>query len=95
MNPTENRPSVIDRPSDTGRLDHAWRVVLINCNCHTFEEVERQLIKAIRCTLSRARAIAWEVHTSGASTVYSGCLERCEAVAAILEDIRLIAKVVQ
>ncbi|MBI3550522.1 MAG: ATP-dependent Clp protease adaptor ClpS [Elusimicrobia bacterium] len=89
------RPAVLDLPADSTHTTYAWRVVLINCECHTFDDVERQLLKAIRCTLSKARAIAWEVHTKGSSTVYSGVLERCEAVAACLEDIRLVVKVVQ
>lgn len=82
-------------PSDSSGKDHAWKVVLINCDCHTFDEVERQLLKAIRCTLSRARQIAWEVHSQGASVIYNGPRERCEAVAAVLEDIRLAVKVTQ
>jgi len=81
------------KPSDSSGKDFAWKVVLINCDCHSFDEVERQLLKAIRCTLSRARQIAWEVHTRGASVIYSGPRERCEAVAAVLEDIRLAVQV--
>lgn len=90
-----DKPSLFDAPLDTRRTSFAWRVLLINCDCHGFGEVERQLMKAIRCTLSRARQIAWEVHTRGSSMVYAGPLERCEAVAGVLEDIRLVVKVLQ
>jgi ATP-dependent Clp protease adapter protein ClpS len=79
---------------DSGETS-GWRTVLFNCDCHSFDEVERQLIKAIRCTLSRARQISMEVHTKGSSVVYRGARERCEAVAMVLEDIGLVVKVTQ
>jgi len=79
--------------ADSTGTGHGWRVVLFNCDCHTFDEVERQLIKATRCTLSQARAHSNEVHMKGSSVVYRGARERCEAVAAVLEDIRLVVKV--
>lgn len=75
--------------------DFQWRTVLFNCECHTFDQVEDQLIKAIRCTLGRARAIAFEVHSEGLSVVYEGPRERCEAVAEVLEEIGLAVKVTQ
>ncbi|MBI5209139.1 MAG: ATP-dependent Clp protease adaptor ClpS [Elusimicrobia bacterium] len=74
---------------------HGWNTVLFNCDCHTFDEVERQLMKAIRCTLSTARRISWEVHSKGSAVVYSGPRERCEAVAYVLESAGLKVKVAQ
>jgi ATP-dependent Clp protease adapter protein ClpS len=79
---------------DSG-TDSGWRTILFNCECHTFDQVERQLIKAVRCTLSRARAISWEVHSKGSSVVYEGARERCEAVADVLGGIGLIVNVNQ
>lgn len=66
---------------DDAGLDSGWRVTLFNCECHTFDQVERVLIKATRCSISQARAWSWEVHTKGSAVVYRGPLERCEAVA--------------
>lgn len=80
-------------PSDTSRKGFICKTILLNCECHTFDQVERQLIKAIHCSISRAREIAWKVHTTGSEIVYTGPRERCEAVASVLEDIRLIVKV--
>ncbi len=85
-------PSLRREPSETGG-DSAWRTLLLNCDCHTFDEVERQLVKAIRCTLSRARTLSWEVHTRGQAVVYEGPRERCEAVADVLGSIGLRVKV--
>ena len=75
--------------------DHPWKTILFNCECHTFEQVEAQLIKAIRCPLGKARAIAWEVHSKGLSVVYVGVRERAEAVAEVLASIGLVVKVAQ
>jgi len=81
--------------SDGSGTSTGWRVVLFNCECHTFDEVERQLIKAVRCSLSQARCWSNEVHSNGSAVVYKGPRERCEAVAGVLEDIRLKVKVAQ
>ena len=84
-----------EETTDDGRSDPGWRTILFNCDCHTFDEVERQLIKAVRCTLSRARQLSMEVHTKGSAVVSRGPRERCEAVAMTLEDIGLLVKVSQ
>ncbi|MBI4677535.1 MAG: ATP-dependent Clp protease adaptor ClpS [Elusimicrobia bacterium] len=42
-----------------------------------------------------ARRISWEVHTKGSAAVYAGPRERCEAVAAVLEQIGLRVLVTQ
>ena len=88
--------SVSRRVPKTAHYDQSafsCKTILFNCNCHSFEDVETQLIKAIHCTLSRARAIAWKVHTAGSEVVYSGHKERCEAVAEVLAAVGLIVKI--
>lgn len=95
MSPTATAPVQAEREADSTTSDEPWKTVLFNCDCHTFDEVERQLIKAIHCSLARARDYAWEVHSKGLAVVYTGARERCEAVAAVLEDIRLVVKVTQ
>lgn len=72
-----------------------WKTVLFNCSCHTFDDVAFQLTKAIRCTYDRGLALANVVHHTGSAVVYTGPQERCEAVAAVLEDIGLQTQVVQ
>lgn len=79
--------------TDKTRKGFSCKTILFNCNCHSFDEVERQLLKAIHCSLSKAREIAWTVHTTESAVVYTGPRERCEAVALVLEDIGLIVKV--
>ena len=84
---------VDEAKEDDGLAGEPWKTILFNCECHTFDDVEAQLIKAIRCSLSQARKFSMEVHTQGSAVVYSGHKERCEAVAMVLEDIGLITKV--
>jgi ATP-dependent Clp protease adaptor protein ClpS len=75
-------------PTDESGTDKGlgWKVVLWNCSCHTFDQVESLLIKAIHCGLAKARAIAMTIHTQGKSVIFSGHKERCELVASILQD---------
>jgi len=82
-------------PTDSSRGGIGWKTILFNCHCHSFQEVATQLMKAIRCTYSRGMQFANVVHHTGSAIVYSGHRERCEAVARILGDIGLVAKVEQ
>ena len=66
-----------------------YLVILYNCDCHTFDQVEEQLQKAIGCTLEKAEAFATEVDSTGRSVVFSGEEVECEKVANILREIRL------
>lgn len=77
------------------REEFKWRVVLYNCECHTFEQVEDVLMRATRCTLSKARKLAWEVHSRGLAVVYEGHKERCEAVADVIGETGLVVQVVK
>ena len=81
-------------PADVDR-DSGWQVVLFNCDCHSFEQVEAVLIKAVRCSLSQARAYSWEIHSKGSSVVYRGAREHCEAAADVIGAIGLQVKVCQ
>lgn len=65
------------------------KTILFNDDFHTFDDVARQLVKAIRCSYAKGMGLANVVHTLGSAIVYSGHPERCEAVAMVLEEIRL------
>ncbi|MDX6768047.1 MAG: ATP-dependent Clp protease adaptor ClpS [Elusimicrobiota bacterium] len=84
----------VEERVDDGTLGAGgWRVVLFNCDCHSFDEVERLVMQATRCTLSRARELSHEVHTKGSAVVYKGVRERCEAVADVIGSTGLQVKV--
>lgn len=83
----------IERPIDVtpGRTGFGWRTILWNCNCHSFEDVTRALMVAIRCSPQKGMEFAHTVHTSGKAIVYQGHKERCEAVMEVLKGFNLKA----
>ena len=70
------------------------KVFLFNCECHTFEEVITQLLKAVPgMTRALAEDMAWRVHTQGLAEVYRGSASDCDRVARILGETGLIVQV--
>jgi ATP-dependent Clp protease adaptor protein ClpS len=70
------------------------KVFLFNCECHTFDEVIAQLLKAVPgMTRPLAEELAWRVHTQGLAEVYRGDAAECEHVGAVLGETGLIVQV--
>jgi len=68
---------------------YGWKTVLFNCECHTFDQVIIQLMKAIKCDANTATAIAVKIHKQGSAVVYNGYREKAEAIAECLSVIGL------
>lgn len=66
-----------------------WITILWNCDCHTFDQVAAQLVKAIACSYDEGMAIAWRVHNDGKAVVRVGPRSECERIAQILAEIGL------
>jgi ATP-dependent Clp protease adaptor protein ClpS len=92
---TIQRPRKQKDPTDGTTKGSPWNTLLLNCSCHSFDQVAGQLVRAIRCSYEKGMQMAEVVHTSGKAVVYTGHRERCEAVAMVLEEIGLLTKVVQ
>ena len=94
---TIERPGILDLPGlneaedirQNADITGPWVVILYDCDCHTFDQVETILQKVTGCSLEKAEAIAWEVHTKGRAICFSGTQEECERVARIIASIRL------
>lgn len=94
---TVERPGLLDLPGldewedirEGADIGGPWIVILYNCDCHTFDDVESILQKATGCSKEKAEAIAWEVHTKGRSICFSGTQEACDRVARIIASVRL------
>lgn len=69
------------------------RVILFNDEIHTFEEVVRQIIKAISCSLEKAEELTLKVHTHGKATIYEGRIAESLRVSSVLEEIGLITRI--
>jgi len=80
---------------DDGLAGEPWKTILFNCDCHTFDQVEKVVLAATRCSIARARQISHEVHTRGSAVVCEGARGRCETVADVIGSIGLSVKVAQ
>jgi ATP-dependent Clp protease adaptor protein ClpS len=70
------------------------KVFLFNCDCHSFEEVIAQLLKAVPgMTRPLAEELAWRAHTQGLAEVYRGSASECDRVAKVLGETGLIVQV--
>jgi ATP-dependent Clp protease adaptor protein ClpS len=70
------------------------KVFLFNCECHSFEEVIAQLVKAVPgMTRPLAEELAWRAHTQGLAEVYRGSAPECDRVAKVLGETGLIVQV--
>lgn len=70
------------------------KVFLFNCECHSFEEVISQLLKAVPgMTHPLAGELAWRVHTQGLAEVFRGSASECDRVARVLGETGLIVQV--
>jgi ATP-dependent Clp protease adapter protein ClpS len=90
-----DRPDVETIDEESVALEPPWLTILHNCNCHTFEEVVRQLMKAIGCSEAEGWEIAWQVHNTGKAVVKVGTEEECQRVAQILREIGLVVSIIQ
>lgn len=88
-------PDVEERQDADTAIAPPWLTILHNCDCHTFEDVVRQLIRAIACSEERAWEIAWEVHNTGKAVVKVGPEADCVRVGNVLAAIGLVVTVVQ
>jgi ATP-dependent Clp protease adapter protein ClpS len=72
-----------------------WMTILHNCDCHTFEQVVAQLMKAIGCSQERGWELAWQVHNTGKAVVKVAAETECVRVGNILAAIGLVVTVTQ
>ena len=88
-------PEVQDLESTDVAVSPPWMTILHNCDCHTFEEVVKQLMKAIGCSEDRGWELAWQVHNTGKAVVKVGPEAECVRVGNVLASIGLIVTVTQ
>ena len=72
-----------------------WKTILFNCNCHTFDTVIDQLMKAIGCSSEKASQLAYVADQFGSVKIFEGSEDECERVADILGSAGLVVKVSQ
>ena len=83
--PSAPIPEAIEE-SDTFAGDELGaRVIVYNCDCHTYQQVIDLLCRAVpQMTPSRAFELAYRIDHTGSAEVYEGPLKICEQAASIL-----------
>lgn len=91
----QEKPDVEEKPSSESEIDedNPWQLILYNDNVHTFDEVINQLIKALGCSLEKAKELTNKVHSDGKATVYEGTFEECFKVNSVLQEIQLVTEI--
>lgn len=87
------KPTELPEKEEDVITEEPAKVILFNDDIHTFDEVIIQVMKAIRCTQSKAEKIAWEAHNNGKAVVYTGEMLKCMEVSGILEEIKLMTQI--
>ena len=79
VGPTTTRPDMDLDEERLTRLLPPYKVVVLDCSCHTFDDVEVALCRTIPgMTRAKAHQHAYEIHTTGASVVARAPKERAE-----------------
>jgi ATP-dependent Clp protease adaptor protein ClpS len=91
----QSRPVVEQEVGAETTVEPPWITILWNCDCHTFEQVARQLMKAIACSYDEGMAIAGRVHNDGKAVVRVGPKTECTRVGRILAEIGLRVSVTE
>ncbi len=77
--PTTTRPGLDEDVRTQSRALRPHKVVVLDCQCHTFDDVEVALCRVIPgMSRPKAHQHAWEIHTTGASVVAWAPKERAE-----------------
>jgi ATP-dependent Clp protease adaptor protein ClpS len=72
--------TTLDPTSSTTKKHYPdWRVIVLDDDDNTFDHVIKCFLAILpKMTPSKAGALAMEIHTSGAATVWSGAQEQAE-----------------
>jgi ATP-dependent Clp protease adaptor protein ClpS len=77
--PTITKPDLDEVRDVQPKALRPFKVVVLDCDCHTFDDVEVALCRVIPgMTRPKAHQHAWEVHTTGASVAARAPKERAE-----------------
>jgi ATP-dependent Clp protease adaptor protein ClpS len=91
----QSRPVLEQEVGPETTVEPPWITILWNCDCHTFEQVARQLMKAIACSYDEGMTIAGRVHNEGKAVVRVGPKTECTRVGRILAEIGLRVSVAE
>ena len=80
-------PETIEETTVTTGNHLGGRVIVYNCDCHSYDQVIDLLCRAVpKMTPVRAFEFAYRIDHAGSAEVYSGEHKVCEQVAGILAE---------
>ena len=80
-------PEVVEQERTGSGEGLEGRVILFNCDCHTYDDVVVLLCKAVPgMTPSRAFELAWTIDNTGQAEVFSGPINICNEIATFLGE---------
>jgi len=83
--PSAPLPETIEEAGALTDDELGARVIVYNCDCHTYQQVIDLLCRAVpQMTPSRAFELAYRIDHTGSAEVYEGPLKICERVASVL-----------
>ena len=83
--PSAPIPETIEEAGALAGDELGARVIVYNCDCHTYQQVIDLLCRAVpQMTPSRAFELAYRIDHTGSAEVYEGSLKICEQVASVL-----------
>jgi len=91
----QNTPDVEteEKSEQDESVETPWRLILFDDDIHTFDEVIHQLIKALGCSVEKAREMTFKVHNDGKALVFEGAFEECLKINSVLQEIQLITEI--
>lgn len=83
--PTETVPDITEDTHTGSGTGFESRVVVYNCDCHTYKEVIDLFCQCIPgMTSAKAFELAWRIDHHGEAVVYTGPTKQAEEIAAKL-----------
>lgn len=82
-----------EKTEEKESIETPWRLILFDDDIHTFDEVIHQLMKALGCSVEKARDMTFKVHNDGKALVYEGAFEECLKINSVLQEIQLITEI--
>ena len=89
VNLTATSKDIEELLSDIEDKFKVYKLLLFNDDYHDMVEVMIQIMKAIRCSPERAKALMFEAHNTGSVAVLKGSKDTCQRAQKILEEINL------
>jgi hypothetical protein len=92
---TKSKPVINTLAVNLTGSDSAWKAIIFNCYCHSFDDVVSQIMRATRFSREKCTNITEIAETTGSATVCEGTKAYCENIGRMLGGTGLNVTVIQ